>query len=146
MLDGSRRTSGTFLSASRGLDRPPLIAGLQYYALSTRQTFALVPLIALQPRHHTSSLIALATMSESKGVAIVTGASAGECGVDLLPASLSRTLTDLNTTAGIGKASAIALGKEGWTVVITARDEAKLKETASEIEKSLVVPGDLVSG
>ncbi|KAK9894312.1 short-chain dehydrogenase/reductase SDR [Cystobasidium minutum MCA 4210] len=61
-------------------------------------------------------------MSESKGVAIITGAS-----------------------AGIGRASAIALGKDGWTVVVTARDEAKLKETASQIEKSHVIAGDLTS-
>lgn len=45
---------------------------------------------------------------------------------------------------GIGKASAIALGKDGWTVVLTARDEAKLKDTASQIEKSHVIAGDLV--
>jgi NADP-dependent 3-hydroxy acid dehydrogenase YdfG len=46
---------------------------------------------------------------------------------------------------GIGKVSAIALGKAGWKVVITARDEAKLKETVSEIEDGHVIAGDLVS-
>lgn len=51
----------------------------------------------------------------------------------------------LRCDSGIGRASAIALGKEGWTVVVTARDEAKLKDTASQIEKSHVIAGDLVS-
>lgn len=44
---------------------------------------------------------------------------------------------------GIGKATAIELGKQGWTVVITARDEGNLKKTASEIESHLIVAGDL---
>jgi 3-oxoacyl-[acyl-carrier protein] reductase len=45
--------------------------------------------------------------------------------------------------SGIGKATAIELGKQGWTVVITARDEGNLKKTASEIESHLIVAGDL---
>lgn len=47
-------------------------------------------------------------------------------------------------SAGIGRASAIALGRAGWTVVITGRDGTKLQETASQIERHHVVVGDLV--
>lgn len=94
-------------------------------------------------------------MSESKGVAIVTGASAGEsplkpsdqadsrCTVRVY--ERSRAHFAAHSFSGIGKVSAIALGKDGWTVVVTARDEAKLKDTASQIEKSHVIAGDLVS-
>lgn len=48
-------------------------------------------------------------------------------------------------TIGIGRASAIALGKAGWAVVISGRSEAQLQETAKQIEKSHYVVGDLVS-
>ena len=73
-------------------------------------------------------------------VAIVTGGSAGEWTssyrADQREADAKRS--------GIGRASAIALGKNGWSVVITGRDEAKLAETAKEISSCHTVAGDLV--
>lgn len=49
-------------------------------------------------------------------------------------------------SAGIGRASALALAEEGATIVITARREERLKELAGEIQtrggKAIVVAGD----
>jgi 3-oxoacyl-[acyl-carrier protein] reductase len=48
---------------------------------------------------------------------------------------------------GIGKAIALALGKEGATVVLTSRSEEKLEETRAQIEagggSAVVIPADL---
>jgi 3-oxoacyl-[acyl-carrier protein] reductase len=48
---------------------------------------------------------------------------------------------------GIGRASAVALGREGANVVVTARTQSDLEDVASEIEgfgvKALVVPADV---
>src|SRR5262249_18400571 len=64
------------------------------------------------------------TMAELQKVAVVTGAG-----------------------AGIGKAVALALLKEGYAVVLAGRRKDKLEETASEGKatgaKSLVVPTDV---
>ncbi|MGZ8804974.1 MAG: SDR family oxidoreductase [Microbacterium sp.] len=49
--------------------------------------------------------------------------------------------------AGLGKAAALALAREGATVALVARTESRLKEVAAEIAanggKSLVVPGSV---
>jgi NAD(P)-dependent dehydrogenase (short-subunit alcohol dehydrogenase family) len=58
--------------------------------------------------------------------------------------SSSRIAIVTGASAGIGRASAIALGRAGWTVVITGRDSEKLQETASQIERHHIVVGDLV--
>ncbi|KAL7005301.1 hypothetical protein EMMF5_005138 [Cystobasidiomycetes sp. EMM_F5] len=47
------------------------------------------------------------------------------------------------SSAGIGRAAAIALGEAGWSVTITGRDEGKLKEVASQIKSVHSVAGDL---
>jgi len=57
--------------------------------------------------------------------------------------SSSRIAIVTGASAGIGRASAIALGRAGWTVVITGRDSEKLQETASQIERHHIVVGDL---
>ncbi|MGZ4691465.1 MAG: SDR family NAD(P)-dependent oxidoreductase, partial [Acidimicrobiia bacterium] len=47
--------------------------------------------------------------------------------------------------AGLGKAAALALAREGAAVALVARTESRLQEVAAEIEagggKTLVVPG-----
>ena len=48
-------------------------------------------------------------------------------------------------SSGIGKSCSIALGKAGWTVVVTARRRDALEETAREIASAYIVAGDLVS-
>jgi len=47
--------------------------------------------------------------------------------------------------SGIGRAVAIALHQDGWTIVLAGRREKELLETASEcnIERTLVVPTDI---
>ena len=45
---------------------------------------------------------------------------------------------------GIGRATAIALGHAGWSVVITARRKEQLDETASQIKSCHTVVADLV--
>ena len=51
--------------------------------------------------------------------------------------------------AGLGKAAAVALAREGATVALVARTESRLEEVASEIAaaggRSLVVPGSVAS-
>ncbi len=51
--------------------------------------------------------------------------------------------------AGLGKAAAVALAREGATVVLVARTESRLEEVAAEIAaaggRSLVVPGSVAS-
>jgi NAD(P)-dependent dehydrogenase (short-subunit alcohol dehydrogenase family) len=61
-------------------------------------------------------------MNQNNKIAIVTGAG-----------------------SGIGKAVAIALQADGWTVVLAGRREAQLLETASEckVNSTLVVPTDI---
>lgn len=45
---------------------------------------------------------------------------------------------------GVGRASAVALSEDGWSVVVTGRTEASLDETAAELDgPSLVVVGDV---
>ncbi|KAJ7638314.1 hypothetical protein FB45DRAFT_902499, partial [Roridomyces roridus] len=44
---------------------------------------------------------------------------------------------------GIGRASAVALSKAGWNVVLTARRLEALEETASLCETTLVLAGDI---
>ncbi|WP_051943932.1 SDR family oxidoreductase [Streptacidiphilus rugosus] len=45
--------------------------------------------------------------------------------------------------SGIGRITARALGRAGWTVVLTGRREDALKETAAEIAEAWVVPADV---
>ena len=46
---------------------------------------------------------------------------------------------------GIGKHSAIALSKAGWNVVLIARRELELQETAAQCPNPvLVLPGDII--
>lgn len=48
--------------------------------------------------------------------------------------------------SGIGRACAIALGEAGYAVVLTGRDEAKLKDTASRMSgKTLCVSADVTN-
>ena len=48
--------------------------------------------------------------------------------------------------SGIGRACAMALGEAGYVVVLTGRDEAKLKETASSMKgETLCVSADVTS-
>jgi NAD(P)-dependent dehydrogenase (short-subunit alcohol dehydrogenase family) len=51
--------------------------------------------------------------------------------------------------AGLGKAAAVALAREGATVALVARTESRLREVAQEIDaaggKTLVVPGSVAS-
>ncbi len=61
-------------------------------------------------------------MSQNKKIAIVTGAG-----------------------SGIGRAVAVALCNDGWSVVLAGRREEQLKETASacDVKRTLVVPTDI---
>jgi NAD(P)-dependent dehydrogenase (short-subunit alcohol dehydrogenase family) len=61
-------------------------------------------------------------MSQANKIAIVTGAG-----------------------SGIGRAVAIALNNDGWTVVLAGRREQKLVETANacDVKRTLVVPTDI---
>ncbi|SEL98924.1 SDR family oxidoreductase [Streptacidiphilus jiangxiensis] len=45
--------------------------------------------------------------------------------------------------SGIGRVTARALGRAGWTVVLTGRREDALQETAAEIAHAWVVPADV---
>ncbi|MEY9844477.1 SDR family oxidoreductase [Streptacidiphilus sp. MAP5-3] len=45
--------------------------------------------------------------------------------------------------SGIGRVTARALGRAGWTVVLTGRREDALKETAAEIAEAFVAPADV---
>jgi NAD(P)-dependent dehydrogenase (short-subunit alcohol dehydrogenase family) len=45
--------------------------------------------------------------------------------------------------SGIGRVTARALGRAGWTVVLTGRREDALKETAAEIAQACVLPADV---
>jgi NAD(P)-dependent dehydrogenase (short-subunit alcohol dehydrogenase family) len=45
--------------------------------------------------------------------------------------------------SGIGRVTARALGRAGWTVVLTGRREDALKETAAEIAQAAVLPADV---
>ena len=44
---------------------------------------------------------------------------------------------------GIGKATAALLAKEGANVVITAKDQTRLENTAKELRKVIAIPGDI---
>jgi NAD(P)-dependent dehydrogenase (short-subunit alcohol dehydrogenase family) len=44
---------------------------------------------------------------------------------------------------GIGRATAIRLGQAGWRVVLVARSQSDLKETARSVAGSLVLPADV---
>src|SRR3989475_5853581 len=44
---------------------------------------------------------------------------------------------------GIGKATAALLAKEGADVVITAKDQTQLENTAKELRKVIAIPGDI---
>ncbi|KAK7061212.1 hypothetical protein R3P38DRAFT_2828154 [Favolaschia claudopus] len=61
---------------------------------------------------------------------------------------MAKTAIVTGSSSGIGRASAIALSKAGWNVVLTARRADALRETASlcdseSPEKCLVLPGDV---
>ena len=44
---------------------------------------------------------------------------------------------------GIGKASALALNRAGWTVVVAGRTPETLDETVSQLDGGLAVPTDV---
>jgi NAD(P)-dependent dehydrogenase (short-subunit alcohol dehydrogenase family) len=44
---------------------------------------------------------------------------------------------------GIGRATAIALSEKGWGVALVSRSEQHLRETASHLKQSLIVPLDV---
>src|SRR3989442_92613 len=44
---------------------------------------------------------------------------------------------------GIGKATAALLANEGTDVVITAKDQTQLENTAKELRKVIAIPGDI---
>ncbi|KAJ7477286.1 hypothetical protein B0H11DRAFT_2173827 [Mycena galericulata] len=59
---------------------------------------------------------------------------------------MSKTAIVTGSSAGIGRASAIALSKAGWNVVLTARREDALRETSllcESTEKCLIFAGDV---
>lgn len=62
-------------------------------------------------------------------------------------ASAKKTAIITGASSGIGQASAIALSKAGWNVVLIARREDKLKETENQCpgEGKLVLPGDVTN-
>ncbi len=47
--------------------------------------------------------------------------------------------------SGIGRAAALALGRSGWTIILTGRTPETLQETASQIKSSsaVVIPSDV---
>ncbi|PPR07120.1 hypothetical protein CVT24_010956 [Panaeolus cyanescens] len=59
---------------------------------------------------------------------------------------MSKVAIVTGASSGIGRATAIALSEASWTVVLTARREEELKETAKRCSSStLVIAGDIVS-
>ena len=81
-------------------------------------------------------------MSSELRVAIITGASSGTYfTICVIPKRLI-------CFVGIGKASAVALAKAGWSVVLFARRVDKLKEAQEQCpdaSKVLLVVGDVSS-
>lgn len=63
--------------------------------------------------------------------------------------SSSRTVLITGSTSGIGAATAAALAAEGWHVVITGRDTARVEAVVSGIEehggRAVFVPSDLTA-
>ncbi|MEZ0069432.1 NADP-dependent 3-hydroxy acid dehydrogenase YdfG [Streptacidiphilus sp. MAP12-20] len=57
--------------------------------------------------------------------------------------SPSRIALVTGAGSGIGRITARALGRAGWTVVLTGRREDALKETAAEIAEPWVLPADV---
>ena len=79
--------------------------------------------------------------------AIITGASSGLYLPSISPSfgkKKSRWMIK-SIHSGIGRASAIALSKAGWNVVLIARREEKLRETESQCTgpRKLVFSGDV---
>ncbi|CAD6584370.1 MAG: hypothetical protein CYPHOPRED_002674 [Cyphobasidiales sp. Tagirdzhanova-0007] len=60
-----------------------------------------------------------------------------------MSSSQRRVAVVTGASAGIGRATAIALGHAGWSVVITARRKEQLDETASQIKSCHTVVADL---
>jgi NAD(P)-dependent dehydrogenase (short-subunit alcohol dehydrogenase family) len=63
---------------------------------------------------------------------------------DMLMASLDKIAIVTGAGSGIGRASAVALSREGWSVTLAGRRKDALEETASQCKgRTLVVPTDV---
>ena len=63
---------------------------------------------------------------------------------DMLMASVDKIAIVTGAGSGIGRASAVALSREGWSVTLAGRRKDALEETASQCKgRTLVVPTDV---